>query len=269
MRKVRGCMRIAVYVTALSLVIVLSGCDGKGRSQEAAENTPAITIEDPAGTINVEEPAPSTEAEPTSATEAEAAPSTEAEEPATSAEPEEPATSTEPEEPTGEGRQDGERFEETIMLEGMEETVKYEHAINKELGVEMDYEYDSLARQSDPESERFVSFYDDPSSPDNYLELTRVPEGKDAAAETVKKDLSEKYEIEMDETTLEGAGDCVRLDVVSLKGGALPDRLQTVHIIPAGDGCIIARAHYTLEAAEGFGSRFAYMVNTLSVIDAR
>lgn len=269
MRKVRGCMRIAVYVTALSLVIVLSGCDGKGRSQEAAENAPAITIEDPAGTINVEEPAPSTEAEPTSATEAEAAPSTEAEEPATSAEPEEPATSTEPEEPTGEGRQDGERFEETIMLEGMEETVKYEHAINKELGVEMDYEYDSLARQSDPESERFVSFYDDPSSPDNYLELTRVPEGKDAAAETVKKDLSEKYEIEMDETTLEGAGDCVRLDVVSLKGGALPDRLQTVHIIPAGDGCIIARAHYTLEAAEGFGSRFAYMVNTLSVIDAR
>ena len=36
-------------------------------------------------------------------------------------------------------RQDGERFEEVIILEGMEETVHYEHVRNEALGLEMDY----------------------------------------------------------------------------------------------------------------------------------
>ncbi len=242
-------MRIFTYVIALSLMVALTGCGSESRPQEAAEITPTIKIENlpesvhATETANVDEPETEEETSPT--------------------------PTVEPEETTGAGRQDGERFEETIMLEGMEETVKYEHVINKELGFEMDFEYDSLIRQSDAEKERFVSVYDDPSSPDTYLEITREAESKDAAVESVKKELSETYEIEMDETTLEGAGPCVRFDAISLKGGALPDFLETVHVIPAGDGCIIARAHYTLEAAEGFGSRFVYMVNTLSVIDAK
>lgn len=34
----------------------------------------------------------------------------------------------------------------------------------------------------------------------------------------------------------------------------------------AGDGSIVARSRYTIESAEGFGSRFDQMMNTLTVI---
>ena len=40
------------------------------------------------------------------------------------------------------GRQDGERFETTIILEGMEEKVRYEHIRDEALGFEMDYDYE-------------------------------------------------------------------------------------------------------------------------------
>ena len=70
------------------------------------------------------------------------------------------------------GRQNGERFEEVIALEGMEETVRYEHVRNDELGFEMDYDYESLVRRSEPERECFVSIYDDPQNPQYYLEVT-------------------------------------------------------------------------------------------------
>ncbi len=46
----------------------------------------------------------------------------------------------------------------------------------------------------------------------------------------------------------------------------MPDHLQMVYIIPSADGCLTATAHYSLEDAEGFGRRFDYIMNTLSVI---
>ena len=62
------------------------------------------------------------------------------------------------------GRQDSERFEEIILLEGMEEKVRYEHIRNDTVGIEMDYDYESFARQSEEGRERFVSVWDDPES---------------------------------------------------------------------------------------------------------
>ena len=105
-------------------------------------------------------------------------------------------------------REDGERFEDVIMLEGMEETVKYEHARNDEID-------------------------------------------------------KETYE-------LDNAGSCTRIDASAGVGGlVMPEQLQMVYIIPSGDGTLVGTAHYSIEAAEGFGHRFAYMMHTLIVSDRK
>ena len=81
------------------------------------------------------------------------------------ASPAEPAQPQEAEVVTG--RQDGERFEDVIILEGMEETVHYEHVRNEAVGVEMDYDYELFVRRSGPDGECFVSCWDRPESPEN------------------------------------------------------------------------------------------------------
>jgi hypothetical protein len=166
------------------------------------------------------------------------------------------------------GRKDGERFEDVIVLEGEEETVRYEHVKNEAIGFELDYEYDSLTRITEEDNDRFVSVYDDAKKPDNYLEVTYSSEKADSTVKTVKADLSKKYETVKEETCkLDGAGQCQRINATGGKGKTARDSLQTVTIIPAGDGCIVAAAHYTIESAEGFGVRFSKIVNTLSVIN--
>ena len=65
----------------------------------------------------------------------------------------------------------GERFEETIILEGMEEKVKYEHVRNDTIGFEIDFDYESFIRQSEQNKEKFISIYDDLKNPENYLRL--------------------------------------------------------------------------------------------------
>ena len=166
------------------------------------------------------------------------------------------------------GRKDGERFEDVIVLEGEEETVRYEHVKNEAIGFELDYEYDSLTRITEEDNDRFVSVYDDAKKPDNYLEVTYSSEKADSTVKTVKADLSKKYETVKEETwELDGAGQCQRINATGGKGKTARDSLQTVTIIPAGDGCIVAAAHYTIESAEGFGVRFSKIVNTLSVIN--
>ena len=69
-------------------------------------------------------------------------------------------------------REDGERFEAVIILEGMEETVQYEHIVRGDLGFEMDYDYESFERYSDPELESFLSAWDGPGNPENFFEVT-------------------------------------------------------------------------------------------------
>ena len=168
------------------------------------------------------------------------------------------------------GRQDGERFEDVIMMEGMEETVKYEHIRNDSVGIEMDYDYERFERHSESDRECFISLYDDPENPQIYLEVTTSADDADTVAASVGKALfSASYDIIKESITLDRAGDCILIDASNAKGNkGTPDLLQTVYIIPAADGCRIATAHYTFESAEGFGRRFNYIMNTLVVIDS-
>ena len=168
------------------------------------------------------------------------------------------------------GRQDGERFEEVIILEGMEETVRYEHIRNNAIGFEMDYDYELFERRSEADRECFVSCWDDPENPENYLEVRYNPNDADTVAAFVSQVLSNDYDINRDDSfMLERAGKCIRIDASADIGGlTMPDLLQMVYIIPASDGCRVATAHYSIESAEGFGRRFHYFMDTFSAIDS-
>ncbi|MBR0208498.1 MAG: hypothetical protein IJQ43_06345 [Oscillospiraceae bacterium] len=169
------------------------------------------------------------------------------------------------------GKRDGERFEAVIILEGMEETVRYEHARNDAIGFEMDYDYDLFVRQSAPDRERFVSCWDEADSPENYLEVRYDPRDAETVAAAIGAVLSNDYEISRDDSfPLERAGRCIRIDASADVGGlTMPDQLQMVYIIPAADGCRVATAHYAIEGSEGFGRRFRYFMDTFAVIDSR
>ena len=221
--------KILALILSLTLALSLAGCAFSRPTQSAAPT-----------------------AEP------QAAPAGSAEEPAAS-EPADVALKT--------GRQNGERFEEVILLEGMEETVKYEHVVSTAAGIEIDYEYEDLARRSEADRELFLSVWDDPSQPVNYLEVRYDTGNAELVASALNAGLAASYDTTLEETELERAGRCLRINASQVKGGGLADQLQTVYIIPASDGCRIATAHYSLEAAEGFGSRFHSMLQTLSVID--
>ena len=165
------------------------------------------------------------------------------------------------------GRQDGERFEDVIILEGMEETVKYEHVVSKAAGIEMDYDYESFVRRSEADRERFVSTWDNAANPENYLEVTYSAESAEAAKASVSEALSKEYDLTEETRRLDRAGDCSWIEASVVKGtNNMAPQIQTVYIIPASDGCRIATIHCAIEGSEGFGRRFAYMLNTLSVI---
>ena len=245
MKKKAVIATIGKLACTVSLAAMLGGCTGKDAPAE--QDKPAVTI-DPAGS---EEPiatiAPESPEEPEN-------------------KPEETPEETPDTEVTG-GRKDGERFEDTIMLEGMEETVNYEHVKNETIGFELDYEYDSLARSADSGRECFTSLYDLPHSPENYLEVAYSPDDAETAAEALTKKLSNEYDVRKEILKLDNAGDCIVLDATSAKGGDIAKQMQRVYIISAPDGCRVATAHFSFEAAEGFGSRFGFMVNTMTVID--
>ena len=235
----RRSVMAAALASALLLTLLLGGC---GRRPAAAE--PAESVSLPGN------------AEPTAqaAAEEQSLPET--------------APETAPE--TGTGRQDGERFEDVILLEGMEQTVRYEHVRNDALGFELDYDYELFERRGESDRACFVSRYDLPEDPQNYLEVTYLPLDADAVAAAVSEALSVDYDIIRESRTLERAGDCLVVDASNAKGdGGTPDLLQAVYIIPAADGCRVASAHYTFESAEGFGRRFSYFMNTFSVLAAQ
>ena len=148
----------------------------------------------------------------------------------------------------------------------MEETVKYEHVRDESLGFEMDYDYESLVRRSEADRECFVSVYDKPEAPENYLEVTFRAESAETVADSISEALSKDYAISRNTYLLDYAGSCIGIDASATNDGQTPDLMQKVYIIPAGDGCIVATSHYYFEGAEGFGRRFSYMMNTLVVI---
>ena len=167
-------------------------------------------------------------------------------------------------------RQNGERFEDVITIEGMEETVQYEHVRNEKIGFEIDYDYEKFRRQSAPDSERFISRYDESGDPQNYLEVKHTADSADTVSALVSEVLSRDYEIITESIMLDRAGECIRIDASEVKGGGRTSEVfQTVYIIPAADGCYVATERYVAEDAEGFGKRLSYMMNTFSVIDSQ
>ena len=167
-------------------------------------------------------------------------------------------------------RQDGERFETSIMLEGMEETVHYEHIVNSSLGIEMDYNYEIFLRHSNANSERFVSLYDDPQHPLNFLEVTFIAQDAEAVAAAISESLSGTYEITREPCILRNAGNGTVIDASRMKGtDMMPDLLQSVYVIPEDNGCIVATMYCTFESAEGFGRQMNDMLNTLCFMDSR
>ena len=194
--------------------------------------------------------------------------------PAETAVPAEPVSPTEAAEPAGTdvpARQDGERFEAVIVMEGMEETVRYEHIRNDRIGFEMDYDYEGFERRIESDCERFVSCWDDAANPENYLELRYNPRDAETVAAAISASLSNEYEISRtDAFPLARAGSCIRIDASEAKGGGwMPEQLQMVYIIPADDGCRIAVAHYAIEASEGFGRRFHYFMESFAPIPSQ
>jgi hypothetical protein len=168
--------------------------------------------------------------------------------------------------PTAPMRADGERYDAVITIEGMEETVHYEHIVNTALGFEMDYDYERFLRQSDGDRERFVSTWDDPANPENYLELSYSPESAETTAAAIIEELSRDYDITRETRELEYVGEVTWIEASVIKGtNNMADQLQWVYIIPANDGCIVARAHSFVVESEGFGRRFSDMMQTLAV----
>ena len=248
MKRKAICKMIAPLAMASMLVIAAGGC---GNEEVTTESSGPVTTIEPIGTeelvVNVD---PTVAEEPTTAPEAETTP--------------EATPEDEPE--TASGRKDGERFETVIMLEGMEEPVKYEHVVNDTIGMEMDYDYESFVRVKDGDRERFVSAYENMDDPEIYMEIVRSEQDAETAAAAISEELSKTYEIHRSIYPLDNAGDCIRIDASADVGGkTMPDQLQMVYIVPAGDSCIIAIAHYSIEAAEGFGHRFAYLMDTMIV----
>ena len=229
---------ILALLLSLAMVLSLSACGG---GQPAQIETPA------------EEPAPAA----TEALAPEQAAPAETEAPA-----QEPAAAPAP------ARQDGERFDDLLMIEGMEETVHYAHLRRQDLGFEMDYDYENFLRQSTADRERFVSVWDNAEEPEYYLEVARSGEDAESAAAAVSETLSQDYTINRETADLDRAGTCIRIGASETKeGGHTPDHLQMVYIIPASDGCVIGWVHHGLDSADGFGRRFDAMMQSVSLLD--
>ena len=230
---------VSILASLLLLMTLLAGC-GSGIADEGA-----------AGSSGVVEPIPADAEAPNGSPQAPAAAE---------------ASSGSPQAPAAPARKDGERFEDTIMIEGMEETVHYEHVQNAALGYEIDYDYEMFVRKSSQDRDCFVSVYDDPGAPENYLEVKYMAQDAETAAAEISEELSEYYEIRRDSYELDGAGSCIRIAADQIKGTDLmPEHLQMVYVIPAADGCRIATEHTMIVESEGFGRRFSYMMRTFLV----
>ena len=165
-------------------------------------------------------------------------------------------------------RADGERFEDVIMIEGMEETVRYEHVKSAAFGFEMDYDYENFVRQSDAKSERFVSVWDDPNAPENYIEVRSDTGNAELVADVIIATLSQDYDIRQEYRELARAGQCIHIAADIIKGtDRMPDHLQYIYVIPAPDGCRVVTEHCFAVDCEGLLRRFDYMLSTLSVVD--
>lgn len=226
---------VVMIMLIAALALSLTGC---GKAPAAQNTAPAAEAQTSA---DADAPAAETPAESSAAPEAEAFPA----------------------------RADGERFEDVIMIEGMEETVQYEHVKSAAFGFEMDYDYENFVRQSDAKSERFVSVWDDPNAPENYIEVRSDTGNAELVADAIIARLSGDYEIRQEYRELARAGQCIHIAAEVIKGtDQMSEHLQYVYVIPAPDGCRVVTEHCFIADCEGLLRRFDYMLSTLSVVDS-
>ena len=238
---------ISLALMLVLLTVLLCGCGKIGQTAKPAEPTT--------------EPSPAVESAPVQPSPT----------PVTTPAPTEPVSTPAPtptpvQQPVVE-RQNGERFEGTMTFQGMEETIKYEHIRNDALGFEMDYDYERFVRQSEPDRERFISAYDDPKQPENYLEVTSHPENAETVAAFIADRLSNEYESKPEPITLDRAGNCIHIEASVIKGtNQMAEHLQSVYIFPASDGCRVAISHCYITDSEFYGMQIHRFMNTFSVI---
>ncbi|MBQ7435434.1 MAG: hypothetical protein IJV51_06505 [Oscillospiraceae bacterium] len=238
---------ISLALMLVLLTVLLCGCGKIGQTAKPAEPTA--------------EPSPAVESAPVQPSPT----------PVTTPAPTEPVSTPAPtptpvQQPVVE-RQNGERFEGTMTFQGMEETIKYEHIRNDALGFEMDYDYERFVRQSEPDRERFISAYDDPEQPENYLEVTSHPENAETVAAFIADRLSNEYESKPEPITLDRAGNCIHIEASVIKGtNQMAEHLQSVYIFPAFDGCRVAISHCYITDSEFYSMQIHRFMNTFSVI---
>ena len=165
-------------------------------------------------------------------------------------------------------RQHGERFEDVIMIEGMEETIKLEHFVNETAGLAMDYDYESFVCRASSDRLQIVSAYDDPETPENYIEVSYCPDDAETVADAIEKVLSADYAVSRDTAVLKSGVECIHMDASATPDGAYTaDVLQAVYVIPAPDGCRVAHMRYLPEGSDGFGKRLSYLASTVTVME--
>lgn len=236
---------ISLALILVLLAVLLCGCGKIGQTAKPAEPT-AEPVSTPAPAEP--SPAPVTTPAPT--------------EPVST-----PAPTPTPVQPPVIERQNGERFEGTMTFQGMEETIRYEHIRNDALGFEMDYDYERFVRRSEPDRERFISAYDDPEQPENYLEVTSHAEDAETVAAFIADRLSNEYESKPEPITLDKAGNCIHIEASVIKGtNQMAEHLQSVYVFPAPDGCRVAISHCYITDSEFYSMQISRFMNTFSVI---
>lgn len=229
---------IVTWTILAALMLALAGC-GKTRPAETAAPQATAEVQPTA------EPAPAETAAPQPAPVETVAPA------------------------PGVSRQDGERFETTIVMEGMEETVNYEHVRREDLGFEMDYDYDMFVRQSGADCERFVSVWDsNPADPVDYFEVRYDTGNAELVADAINAAFSGDYDTSVIYREMDNGVQAIRIEASVIKGtNQMADQIDVRYIVPANDGCRIVKAHYWTADSEGFARRIAYLIFTLSAFD--
>ena len=160
-------------------------------------------------------------------------------------------------------RQVGDRYEDVIVYEGYEEILKFEHVKNEAAGFEMDYEYSRFVRKSDSNGDIFTLNLDGVEEPQYYLEVSYSSEEAEAAAASISEELSKNYSVTLSELTEGGK----MINAVPTEENQELDELQSAYVIPAADGCRVARAHYSYDSSDFFGNLFSMMMDSISAID--
>lgn len=162
---------------------------------------------------------------------------------------------------------DGFRFESSVWLEGMEEKVQYEHAISLNAGISIDYDYGMFTRMTGEASETFVSVYDDGAQPKNYIAISASPADGETMKGIIEAYLKQTFgSILTEQTDVGPFTGCTRFTASNpITDDFSADSVTVQYVIPANDGSRLVELYYTVETAEGFGSRMEQMLDTLQL----